>query len=78
MVVREQILVTLTVEQIRRKLPFSMLGLDVDNDSALINESVLLTAPSLVLKLRNRRSTIKLLKCTGCFLRVGSAAYWKR
>jgi hypothetical protein len=32
-VVREQTLATLTVEEIRRKLPFSMLGLDVDNDS---------------------------------------------
>ena len=41
MVVREQTLVTLTVEEIRRKLPFSMLGLDVDNDSAFINETVL-------------------------------------
>lgn len=41
MVVREQTLITLTVEEIRRKLPFSMLGLDVDNDSAFINETVL-------------------------------------
>jgi len=41
MVVREQTLVTLTVEEIRRKLPFSMLGLYVDNDSAFINETVL-------------------------------------
>lgn len=32
--VREQTLVTLTVDEIRRKLPFSMLGLDLDNDSA--------------------------------------------
>lgn len=41
MVVREQTLVTLTVDEIRRKLPFPMLGLDVDNDSAFINETVL-------------------------------------
>ena len=41
MVVREQTLVTLTVDEIRRKLPFSILGLDVDNDSAFINETVL-------------------------------------
>jgi hypothetical protein len=41
MVVREQTLVTLTVDEIRRKLPFFMLGLDVDNDSAFINETVL-------------------------------------
>ena len=40
MVVREQTLVTLTVEEIREKLPFPMLGLDVDNDSAFINETV--------------------------------------
>ena len=40
MVVREQTLITLTVEEIRGKLPFPMLGLDVDNDSAFINETV--------------------------------------
>jgi hypothetical protein len=40
MIVREQTLVTLTVEEIRRKLPFSMLGLGVDNNSAFINETV--------------------------------------
>jgi hypothetical protein len=40
MVVREQTLVTLTVEEIRNKLPFPMLGLDVDNDSAFINDTV--------------------------------------
>ncbi|MGH9591585.1 MAG: transposase, partial [Bryobacteraceae bacterium] len=41
MVVREQTLITETVEGIRAKLPFPMLGLDVDNDSAFINETVL-------------------------------------
>ncbi len=40
MVVREQTLITVTVEEIRVKLPFPMLGLDVDNDSAFINETV--------------------------------------
>ena len=40
MVVREQTLVTVTVEEVRAKLPFPMLGLDVDNDSAFINETV--------------------------------------
>jgi hypothetical protein len=40
MVVREQTLITLTVEEVRAKLPFPMLGLDVDNDSAFINETV--------------------------------------
>jgi hypothetical protein len=40
LVVREQTLITLTVEEVRVKLPFPMLGLDVDNDSAFINETV--------------------------------------
>jgi hypothetical protein len=40
MVVREQTLITLTVEEILVKLPFPMLGLDVDNDSAFINKTV--------------------------------------
>lgn len=40
MVVREQTLVTVTVEEVRTKLPIPMLGLDVDNDSAFINETV--------------------------------------
>jgi hypothetical protein len=40
MVVREQTLITVTVEEVRRKLAFPMLGLDVDNDSAFINETV--------------------------------------
>ena len=41
MVVREQSLVTETVHGIRARLPFPMLGLDVDNDSAFINETML-------------------------------------
>jgi hypothetical protein len=40
MVVREQTLITITVEEIRQKLPFPLLGLDVDNDSVFINETV--------------------------------------
>ncbi len=40
MVVREQTLITLTVEEIRGRLPFAMLDLDVDNDSAFINQTV--------------------------------------
>ena len=40
MIVREQTLITVTVEEIRRNLPFTMLGLDVDNDSAFINQTV--------------------------------------
>ncbi len=41
MVVREQSLVTETVQAIRARLPFPMLGLDVDNDGAFINETML-------------------------------------
>jgi hypothetical protein len=40
MVVREQTLVTVTVEDIRTQLPFPLLGLDVDNDSAFINQTL--------------------------------------
>ena len=38
LIVREQTLVTVTLDEIQSRLPFSMLGLDVDNDSAFINE----------------------------------------
>lgn len=38
---REQTLITVTLDEIRSRLPFSMLGLDVDNDSAFINEVLL-------------------------------------
>jgi hypothetical protein len=41
MVVREQTLVIQTLEQLRAKLPVPMLGLDVDNDSAFINETLI-------------------------------------
>jgi hypothetical protein len=41
MIVREQTLITVSIENIRLQLPFPMLGLDVDNDSAFINETVL-------------------------------------
>ena len=40
MVMREQTLITVTVEEVRKKLLFPMLGLDVDNDSAFINLTV--------------------------------------
>lgn len=40
MVVREQTLITETVSAIRTKLPFPVLGLDVDNDSAFINDTL--------------------------------------
>jgi hypothetical protein len=40
MVVREQTLVTESVSQLRKKLPFTVCGLDVDNDSAFINDTL--------------------------------------
>jgi hypothetical protein len=40
MVMREQTLVAATVEEIRKRLPFPLLGLDVDNDGAFINETL--------------------------------------
>jgi hypothetical protein len=40
LVVREQTLIALTVDDIRALLPFRMLGLDVDNDSAFINDTL--------------------------------------
>ncbi len=40
MVVREQTLVTESVSEIRTKLPFPVRGLDVDNDSAFINDTL--------------------------------------
>ncbi|MCU1325223.1 MAG: transposase [Bryobacterales bacterium] len=40
MLVREQTLVTMTVEDIRSQLPFPLLGLDVDNDAAFINATL--------------------------------------
>ena len=40
MVMREQTLITATVEGIRKQLPFPLLGLDVDNDSAFINQTL--------------------------------------
>jgi len=40
MVVREQTLITESVTDVRRKLPFTVRGLDVDNDSAFINDTL--------------------------------------
>ncbi|HMF77650.1 MAG TPA: hypothetical protein VK604_18485 [Bryobacteraceae bacterium] len=41
LLVREQTLIIMTVEELRRELPFPLLGLDVDNDSAFINSTLL-------------------------------------
>jgi hypothetical protein len=40
LVVREQSLITVKADEVRARLPFTMLGLDVDNDSAFINETL--------------------------------------
>ncbi len=40
LVVREQTLITLKVDEVQARLPFAILGLDVDNDSAFINETL--------------------------------------
>ena len=40
MVVREQTLITESVSEVRTKLPFTLRGLDVDNDSAFINDTL--------------------------------------
>ena len=40
MVVREQTLVTESVSEVRRRLPFPVRGLDVENDSAFINDTL--------------------------------------
>ena len=41
LVVREQTLVTDAIAQVKGKLPFPLLGLDSDNDSAFLNETLL-------------------------------------
>jgi hypothetical protein len=41
LVMREQTLVVQTLEQLRAKLPVPLRGLDVDNDSAFINETLI-------------------------------------
>jgi len=40
LLVREQVLVTEVLEEIRRVLPFALLGFDTDNDTAFMNETV--------------------------------------
>jgi hypothetical protein len=41
LIVREQTLITVTLDEIQTRLPFPILGLDVDNDSAFINDTLL-------------------------------------
>lgn len=40
LIVREQTLIIMTVDEVRARLPFGILGLDVDNDSAFINPTL--------------------------------------
>jgi hypothetical protein len=56
MIVREQTLITVTIESVRLKLPFPMLGLDVDNDSAFINETVVAYCQAQKLELTRSRA----------------------
>jgi len=36
LVVREQTLITVKIDEVRGRVPFTILGLDIDNDSALL------------------------------------------
>jgi len=56
LIVREQILITVTLDEIQSRLPFSMLGLDVDNDSAFINEVLLSYCRNRKLELTRSRA----------------------
>ena len=40
LIVREQSLITVKADEVRARLPFTMLGLDLDNDSAFINDTL--------------------------------------
>ena len=40
LLVREQVLVTEVLDEVRRVLPFALLGFDTDNDTAFLNETV--------------------------------------
>ena len=40
LLVREQVLVTEVLDEVRRVLPFALLGFDTDNDTAFMNETV--------------------------------------
>ncbi len=56
LIVREQTLITVTLDEIQSRLPFSMLGLDVDNDSAFINEVLLSYSKNHNLELTRSRA----------------------
>ena len=56
LVVREQTLITVKADEVRARLPFAMLGLDVDNDSAFINETVVNFCESRNIELTRSRA----------------------
>ena len=56
LIVREQTLITVTLNEVQSRLPFSMLGLDVDNDSAFINEVLLSYCRNRKLELTRSRA----------------------
>ena len=56
LVVREQTLITVKADEVRARLPFPMLGLDVDNDSAFINETLVGFCKDRVIELTRSRA----------------------
>ena len=40
LLVREQVLLTRVLDEVRKTLPFPLLGFDTDNDSVFMNETV--------------------------------------
>ena len=64
LLVREQTLVVAVLTEMRKQMPFPMLGFDTDNDSVFINETVLITA-------RRRTSPLPVAVLTGRMIRRG-------
>jgi hypothetical protein len=62
MVVREQTLVTESVSEVRMKLPFPVRRLDVDNDSAFINDTLVAIAGTTKLNSPDVARTRKMIK----------------
>jgi hypothetical protein len=56
LVVREQTLITVKADEIRARLPFPMVGLDVDNDSAFINETLVAFCKERTIELTRSRA----------------------
>ncbi len=62
LVVREQTLITVKTDEVRARLPFAMLGLDVDNDSAFINETVVNFCRDRTIELTRSRPTRRMIR----------------